>query len=331
MNKMLGKAGKLLLFCVAGYFCIGLILIYWPMPDFPEAAPAPATPPATDQSPPAYTQRFFTMRDGKRLFARVIGAEADTTVILVHGFGVSSEPYQRAAALWNQSSAAQIVALDLRGHGKSDGMPGMTDYVGQYADDLADVINAMRKERRGKIVLAGHSMGGGIVLNYALAGQSLPDAYLLISPLLGNNAPTAPATGGPAEKPSNFYLRLPRLIGILMYTLTGIRTFDSLPVMYLNQTPPMTYGFAAISSMAPADYRSAFKAIDAPLLLVTGSKDEVFRSEAYADIVHQYSSGKPVMVAGADHVGALTAPAALAEIGNYIESLDSPASRDIDE
>ena len=72
----------------------------------------------------------------------------------------------------------------------------------EYADDLADVIDSLRKESLGRIILAGHSMGGGVVLSYALKVGSAPvDAYLLISPLLGSNAPTAPSAGGSSAFP----------------------------------------------------------------------------------------------------------------------------------
>jgi predicted dienelactone hydrolase len=73
--------------------------------------------------------------------------------------------------------------------------------------------------------------------------------------------------------------------------------------------------------MAPRDYRAAFRAIKAPLLLVAGSKDEVFRANAYADVVKQYSSGRSMLVDGATHVGVLTDTVAIAEIKFLAQSL----------
>jgi alpha-beta hydrolase superfamily lysophospholipase len=173
-----------------------------------------------------------------------------------------------------------------------------------------------------KIILAGHSMGGGVVLTYALKPEAPPDAYLLIAPLLGNNSPTAPASGGPAAKPSNLYVRIPRIVGEVMFSLIRVHAFDDLPVMYLNQDPPITYGLTAVISMAPADYRAAFRAIDVPLLLVAGSEDEVFRATGYTGVVQQYSSGRSVLVEGATHVSVLTSPAAVAEIKSFVETVE---------
>ncbi len=176
------------------YLVLALALVYWPADTFPHGPPPPAL---TQESYPHAEQRFL-MRDGKHLFARVFGTELETTIVLVHGFGVDSSAYERIAGPWHEATAARIILLDLRGHGHSEGAQGRVHYVGQYADDLSDVIEALRKQAPGRIVLAGHSMGGGVVLAYAgTAGLAPVDAYLLIAPALGSNAPTAPATGGP--------------------------------------------------------------------------------------------------------------------------------------
>jgi alpha-beta hydrolase superfamily lysophospholipase len=313
--KILRIVGLGIAALVATYFLLALALIYWPVTIFGGRPPAPAAV----QGAYPHMERHFRMRDGKALFARVFGAPGDTAVVLVHGFGVDSGAYQHAASLWNEASGAEIVALDLRGHGRSQGKSGRADYVGQYADDLADVIGTLRREGARRIVLAGHSMGGGVALTYALKADVPPvDAYLLISPLLGADAPTAPATGGPATATSTLYVRTPRLIGVLMFSLAHIRAFSDLPIMYLNQTPPMTYGIVAISNMGPADYRNALAAIRVPFLLVAGSRDEVFRSAAYADVVKPYANGRSVLIDGATHAGVLADPAAVGEIGAFI-------------
>jgi alpha-beta hydrolase superfamily lysophospholipase len=57
------------------------------------------------------------------------------------------------------------MALDLRALGPSDGAPGDIDYVDQYVDDVAAIIAPIQKERPDcEIILAGHSMSGGIPL-----------------------------------------------------------------------------------------------------------------------------------------------------------------------
>jgi pimeloyl-ACP methyl ester carboxylesterase len=323
MKKTFRIAGIVIAALVAAYVVLALALIYWPVDIFNHRPPAPAV---ADGDYP-HAERRFVMRDGTHLFARVFGAQTDTTIILVHGFGVDSSAYQRVASPWNQATGARIVLLDLRGHGRSEGKQGRVAYVGQYADDLSDVIGALRKESPGRIILAGHSMGGGVVLAYAQNAASAPvDAYLLVAPLLGSNAPTAPTTGGPAPMNASLYLRTPRLIGVLMISLMHIHihAFDDLPIMYLNLTPPMSYGITAFASMGPRDYRMALAAINVPLLVIVGNKDEVFRGPAYAGVVKQYSHGRSVLVDGATHTSVLGDPASIGEIKAFINSLGTP-------
>ena len=314
--KVLKIVGLGLVTLVAVYLAVGLALVYWPA----DTERPPAAAPASAEYP--HTERRFVMRDGKQLFARVFGAANEATIVLVHGFGVNSSAYEHAATSWAEASGARVVALDLRGHGLSDGKSGRLDRFGQYATDLADVIGGLREEGVNKIILAGHSMGGGVVLTYALKSEAPPDAYLLIAPLLGNNSPTAPASGGPAAKTNNLYVRTPRIVGEVMLSLVGVHAFDDLPIMYLNQNPPMTYGLTAVISMAPADYGAAFRAIGVPLLLVAGSEDEVFRASGYAGVVQQYSSGRSLLVDGATHVSVLTSPGAVADIKSFVETVE---------
>lgn len=326
MKEILRIAGISIVALIAGYAALAFALVYWPVNVYKGTTPAPVV--AQREYP--HKEQHFLMRDGKHLFARVFGAPSDTTIVLVHGFGVDSSAYQAPSSLWHQVTGARVIALDLRGHGRSDGRAGRTDYVGQYEDDIADVISSLRvidslrPGSPGRIILAGHSMGGGVVLSYVLRPHApAVDAYLLFAPVLGSNAPTAPQTGGPATPTANLYVRTPRLMGVLMLALVHahIPAFDDLPIMYLNQTPPMDYGVTAVASMGPRDYRAAFQAIRVPLLLIAGSSDEVFRGRAYVGVVKQYSRGQSVLIEGATHTSILGDPAAIAAIKGFVESL----------
>ena len=60
------------------------------------------------------------------------------------------------------SKGFRVIAHDRRGHGRS-GQPWDGNHMDQYADDLAEVIEALDLKRR---VLVGHSTGGGEVAHY---------------------------------------------------------------------------------------------------------------------------------------------------------------------
>ncbi|PWI31107.1 hypothetical protein DI383_00065 [Flavobacteriaceae bacterium LYZ1037] len=81
----------------------------------------------------------FTTRDGKQLFSYVYKTESNTTIILLHGILSSSYLMNKTAGLLKEATNSEVVALDFRGHGQSEGTPGDVDYINQYADDLEDV------------------------------------------------------------------------------------------------------------------------------------------------------------------------------------------------
>jgi alpha-beta hydrolase superfamily lysophospholipase len=90
-------------------------------------------------------------------------------VVLTHGFGEHSGRYEHVAAAFNAAGYA-LLAYDVRGHGKSGGPRGHTPSMDHLMDDLGRVITrAKQKHSRAKLFLYGHSMGGNITLNYALA------------------------------------------------------------------------------------------------------------------------------------------------------------------
>ncbi|MFZ1991796.1 MAG: alpha/beta hydrolase [Alphaproteobacteria bacterium] len=319
---------------VAAYFCAALGLTYWPDPIFknapslmPEQVEAIKAASNTNAQSFTFSERRFAVRDGAEIFARVFGAQSHTTILLVHGVASDGAALIRPAGLLRDATSARVIAIDLRGHGNSSGPAWDLDHVGKYDDDLADIAGVLRKEDpNAKIILAGHSMGGGIVLRYALKSDAPAiDGYLLFAPLLGTGAPTmrTQGTAGNASNGANFtHFRAPRLFGVLMLNLVGIQALNHLPILYFNQPPKYpAYGFAALSSMqpnAPKDYRAAFAAIKAPLLLVAGSKDEAFIASAYPAVVRQYSRGDAIIVDGATHNSVLSDPRAIDAVKTWL-------------
>jgi alpha-beta hydrolase superfamily lysophospholipase len=76
-------------------------------------------------------------------------------------------------------------AVDLRGHGKSDGQRGHVDSWSQWVEDAAAFVAHVEAEARSEVVPLGHSFGGVVMLSTVLAGK-LPRAkrFVLSSPAL---------------------------------------------------------------------------------------------------------------------------------------------------
>jgi pimeloyl-ACP methyl ester carboxylesterase len=311
------------------YFAGALGLLFWP-------ASAVSAPPAHVAADPAIEQaighsvgRSFTMRDGVVLHARVFGDPSATVVLMLHGVGASGSGLAPTAAAIAASKEASVVTVDLRGHGQSGGKPWAVSYQGQYDDDVSDLLASLRKEGAKRIVLAGHSMGGGIALRHALRSDQPVDGYLLLAPLLGSNAPSmrqgAPAAGGPRAGYAAF--RTPRLFGALMFNIVGIHWFDDMPILTLAEAAERpAYGFGALASMqpnAPHDYREALGAIRVPLLLIAGTRDEAFNGSAYPGILRAAHRGNAVLIAGATHNGVLRDERTIRQIDGWLAKISA--------
>lgn len=254
--------------------------------------------------------RYFTARDNKRIFAYQFPNRSENTIVLIHGVASSAYLYNKTAGLLQEATQAEIYTIDLRGHGQSEGNSGDVDYINQYVDDLADIIKEIRKEKpNGKIIIAGHSMGGGIALRHAMEKQyEQPDGFLLFAPLIGHNSPAFPQTQANeniAEEPF-MKIHIERIIGLTMLNEIGNHDYDSLPVLYFNlpETAPLRkYSYRANRSTTPDDYVAGLKAVNKPMLVIIGSEDEAFSSTATKEAILTNSNGAFQMIDKASHNG----------------------------
>jgi alpha-beta hydrolase superfamily lysophospholipase len=328
MSKLSGILIKTLavLAALAGaLFTAAFVMILWSDPEF--TAPLEPSPEALAEYRASFEQPYqaakrpFRMRDGTTLQSQYLAANSQTTIVLVHGVLSSSFPLNRTSGLLREAAAAEVVAIDLRGHGLSGGPPGDTDYIGQYEDDLADVIRQIRATRPGgKVILAGHSMGGGIALRYALRTDVPPvDGYLLFAPHLGPKSPTTPMEA--SEDGAQFaQIHIPRILGLLVMNSAGITAFNGLRTLYFNlppEVPLRSYTYRAMAGSAPDDYRPALAAVRGPLLVIVGSRDEAFKADQYEPAVRNYSRGTVTIVPDATHNGVLRDPRTMAAVAAW--------------
>ncbi len=270
----------------------------------------------------------FSMRDGKQLFARKFSFQSNTTIVLLHGVLSSSYTMNRNAGLLRDAASAEVIAIDFRGHGQSEGTAGDVDYIDQYADDVSDVISSIKKNKpSGKIIIAAHSMSGGIALRYAMKKDVQKiDGYVLFAPLLGHNAPTLPKPTASTDTATEPFMKIhiQRIIGLNMYHSIGIHKYDNLPILFFNLPKEMgfnKYSYRASASMAPDDYKAGLKAVKKPLLVVVGSKEEVFVAGEFEPAVTKNSKGKVIVVDGATHNGVRHNAKAMDEVKKWFLKL----------
>ncbi len=108
--------------------------------------------------------------DGLRIYARGWLPEGDpwAVVCLVHGLGEHSGRYAHLARRLTGDGFA-LLSFDLRGFGRSQGRRGHTPGYDSLMDDVGRLLGEAEGRFPGRRrFLYGHSMGGNLVINYAL-------------------------------------------------------------------------------------------------------------------------------------------------------------------
>ena len=103
--------------------------------------------------------------DGVRVFAEMAGpADAPLTVVLLHGWCLDRRTWHHQVKAL-ESTGVRIVRYDARGHGRSGSTRLRSATLSQLGEDLAEVLRQLAPD--GPLVLAGHSMGGMTIMEYA--------------------------------------------------------------------------------------------------------------------------------------------------------------------
>ena len=249
----------------------------------------------------------FAARDGAHIGYRRYLSQSDTVIILVHGSGWHSRYFLPLAKFISAEGLAQVYTLDLRGHGPTPERRGDVNYHDQLEDDLADFIAFIRQEHpSSRLILGGHSSGGGLVIRFAGSQYGRQaDAYLLLSPFLKYNAPTIrPNSGGWAHAYTG------RIAGLSMLNIMGIHWFDYLTAIEFNMpeeardgTETLSYSYRLNTAYHPRNYTKDLSAITQPLLVVAGTADESVVVDQYEQVISQYTEVQVRLLQGVTHMG----------------------------
>ena len=260
---------------------------------------------------------------GAALHVEVRGA--GVPLLLVHGF-----PHDHT--LWRPQldalgDTARVVAPDLRGFGRSDGVgtPGSASVTAgapggasmdRYADDLACVLDAVGERRA---VVVGLSMGGyvafalwrrhrarvrALVLADTRAGADTDDARAKRRELIG--VARQQGAGAVAER---------MLDGMVGKSTRARRPEVVTAVRALLAAQPVASIVDALQAMHDRpDSTPDLATIDVPTLVVVGDED-VLTPVAEARRLHEAIAGSRLEVlAGAGHVSNLERPAAFTHV-----------------
>lgn len=241
--------------------------------------------------------------DGATIFTRSWAAHEPVKgrIFLVHGIGEHSGRYENV----RQHLAAagySVRALDLRGHGRSSGKRGHLRFAHVFRD--LDMLLAEERSRGSadRLFLYGHSLGGLIVLTYALDR----------SPAVAGLIASGPAIHT-ALRERRIKAVAARLLGPLLPTLTIPSGLDDTKLtrdaaeLASYRADPLVHRQASLGlghdALAAIDRVLSSTRLCAPLLLLHGGADRInyiSGSEAiaanlgdrctlrvYADVLHK--------------------------------------------
>jgi alpha-beta hydrolase superfamily lysophospholipase len=125
----------------------------------------------TAESTPAHVEGSFRTGDGLDLYYQrwLPAGDPRSAVVLVHGFNEHCGRYARAVRTLTERGHV-VYGFDQRGFGRSPGRRTHIERWAQYREDLGAFLQLVRREQGIRpLFLYGHSLGGVIVLDYALA------------------------------------------------------------------------------------------------------------------------------------------------------------------
>ncbi len=112
------------------------------------------------------------------------GENAKAVIVLVHGIGEHIQRYVYWADLFRKEGIA-FTGVDLPGHGRSDGRRGNIKSFKLLEEMITILLDSCRKTFPGiPVYLYGHSLGGGIVLDYILRVNPKIKGAIVTSPWL---------------------------------------------------------------------------------------------------------------------------------------------------
>ncbi|PVH30386.1 alpha/beta hydrolase [Pararhodobacter oceanensis] len=268
----------------------------------------------------------FTARDGQALgYRRWEATEPDAPlVVAIHGSGWHGMQFEALGAALASQGLADVVAPDLRGHGPLADPRGDIAYIGQFEDDLAELIAGEARDGQ-EVILLGHSSGGGLVVRFAGGAHGgLMDRAILLAPFLQYDAPTARAgSGGWARVMTR------RIIGLSMLNMVGLRALNHLPVIEFRfpdavldgpygETATRAYSYRLNTGFAPRrDWPADVRALP-EFLLVAGRSDEAFIADAYAPTLREYTERGRYALVDSAHLDVVDHPETFDLIADFL-------------
>lgn len=238
------------------------------------------------------------------------------TLIMIHGAGLTGELWR--AQVSGLGDIANPVAVDLPGHGKSPG--DASDDISVYAETVVDFVEKLKAPRP---IVCGLSMGGAVALELLLKhGDRFKGGVLMHT---GARLKVHPLMFETLDKGLEGYFEL-----MLHYAVAPKNATKSMG----KQIQAVAVGS---SEVARADFSAcnAFDRMDAvarigrPVLVITGSDDNITPKKYGKYLADSISGARYVDIEGVGHLSPLERPEKVNQLlRQFISRVDRGARSD---
>lgn len=236
---------------------------------------------------------------GDIMLSYIDSGKGDETIILLHGFCGSSDYWSKIIP--QLIDTYRVIAVDLRGHGKSS-EPEKCFSIEDMADDIFHLVTALNIN---KAYLFGHSLGGYISLVFAKKYEDKLKGFSLVHSTAFSDSEEA---------------KLGREVGISKINTEGLEAFvqglipklfavenierrkaDIDKVIDIGKQTSKNGAIGALSAMKKrAERNDVLQSTNVPVLLIAGKGDQVIGLEKVFSVNRE--SIKQVVIENAGHM-----------------------------
>ncbi|MCD4672821.1 MAG: lysophospholipase [Anaerolineaceae bacterium] len=235
-----------------------------------------------------HSEGTFKTKDGLELYEQwwLPEDEFKGMVVIVHGWAEHSGRYAHVAAALNERGYG-VGTFDQRRHGKSDpsGPSAKIKNFDDFWDDLDEFLERARKRSDGKpLFLFGHSLGGEIVVSYAINRQLALNGLLTSGATLQISKDISPLMVKLAGVVSKIALNLPTIVldgTFISRDEEVVRKYDSDPLNYRGGVPVRT---GAEINRIIKFIQANMEKITLPVLIMQGTADRLSDPQGSKDL-----------------------------------------------
>ena len=232
--------------------------------------------------------QFLLARDNVKLaYYAFIAQEEHAVAVMYHGGGAYSNQGYQWVAEQLQQQGISTYCIDIRGHGRSEGLRGDAPSIEIVLNDIKVVTEWVRLQHENKpLYLIGHSAGAGLLMNYHTVYKDVKiKGYILLAPYLGPLAGTCRYEGDDKQS----FVKKVRTWVFILNALSPVSWFWHIDAVYFNyadellQKDPLyvtKYTYVMSSATTPYAIDTILKNWgDMPLSVYIGQQDEQFIPE----------------------------------------------------